>query len=104
VQRFTPFNLGAVPILSAVAAKSDGGERVFIAIVNKSLESPTEVRILGFKAKRATAWCLSGPSVDAANESDPDLVRPKRLDEILVGRGEISLTLPPHSFTIVVAE
>lgn len=104
VQKFTPFNLGAVPILSAVASKSDDGKKFFVAIINKNLDSPTEVRIVGFKAKRAHAWCLTGPSVNATNEKNPDLVRPRQLSEVTVNGGEIHVMLPPCSFTIVVAE
>jgi len=104
VQKFTPFNLGSVPILSAIASKSRDGKRISIAIVNKNLDSPTEVRIIGSKAKHATAWSLTGPSADATNENDPNAVRPRQLKEVTVKGGEIAVILPPHSFTIVAAE
>ncbi|MFN4179558.1 MAG: alpha-L-arabinofuranosidase C-terminal domain-containing protein, partial [Armatimonadota bacterium] len=104
VQKFTPFNLGSVPLISAVASKSEDGKRVFIAIINKSLDEPIETKILGVKARRAFAWTLTGQGVDETNELNPNAVRPKEINGISVKRGEIVLVLPPHSFTVVVAE
>jgi len=104
VQRFTPFNLGAVPIISAVASKSKDGKQVCVAIVNKNLDAPTDVRISGINARKVSAWTLTGQSVDATNEADPNSVRPVRLSDVIVKRNEIALTLPPHSFTAVVTE
>lgn len=104
VQKFTPFNLGSVPLISAVASKSEDGKGVFVAIINKSLDEPVETKILGVKARRALARTLTGQGVDATNELDPNAVRPKEIDDISVKRGEMVLVLPPHSFTVVVAE
>ncbi|MCS7187331.1 MAG: alpha-L-arabinofuranosidase C-terminal domain-containing protein [Armatimonadota bacterium] len=104
VQKFTPFNLGAVPVLSAVASKSRDGKRVSVAVINKNLDNSTKVCIVGFKAKRATAWSLTGPSVDATNEINPNLVQPRRLKEVFVKGNEVFVALPPHSFTVVVLE
>lgn len=104
VQKFTPLNLGAVPTVSAVASKSRDGKQVYIAIVNKSLDTPTETRIVGINSRSAYAWTLTGQSVDATNEIDPNAVRPQRLNGVVVKPNEISLSLPPHSFTVVVVK
>jgi len=104
VQKFTPFNLGAVPIISAVASRSKDGKRICVAIVNKNLDAPTDVRILGINARKVSAWTLTGQSVDATNEVDPNAIRPVRLSDVIVKGNEITLALPPHSFTVVVAE
>lgn len=100
VQKFIPPNIGAVPYLSIVASKSRDGKKVFVAIINKNMERATEARIEGVKAKRAKAWCLWGPSVDATNEEDPENVR---IIEVPVERspGALRLSLPPHSLTMV---
>jgi alpha-L-arabinofuranosidase len=103
-QKFTPFNLGAVPIISAVASRSKDGKRICVAIVNKNLGTPTDVRILGINARKVSAWTLTGQSVDATNEVDPNAIRPVRLSDVIVKRNEIALALSPHSLTVVVAE
>ncbi len=101
VFRFTPFNLGAVPYLSVAASKT--GQRICLATINKHLEQPVETRVVGLKARRAEAWCLTGPSVDATNERNPTTVRPRPLPVEIV-KGQLRLALPPHSLTFVVAE
>ncbi len=101
VFRFTPFNLGAVPYLSVAASKTR--QRICLAIINKHLEQLVETRVVGLKARRAEAWCLTGPSMDATNERDPKTVRPRSLPVEIV-KGQLRFTLPPHSLTFVVAE
>ncbi len=101
VQRFVPFNLGAVPFLSAIASKR--GQKVSLAILNKHVEQPIATTIVGFYTRRAEAWCLTGPSVEATNEHDPNNVRVRPLS-VRVQSGQVSLLLPPHSLTFVVAE
>lgn len=104
VQKFQPFNLGSVPIVSAVASKSENGKRVSIAIINKNLDTSTDVHIAGIGARKVSAWSLIGPSVDSTNETNPKAVRPVNLRDIAIRGDRLTLKLPPHSFTIVVAE
>jgi alpha-L-arabinofuranosidase len=59
---------------------------------------------LGINARKVSAWTLTGQSVDATNEVDPNAIRPVRLSDVIVKGNEITLALPPHSFTVVVAE
>lgn len=103
VQKFVPLNLGAVPYLSVVAGKSKDGKGVFVIAINKHLESAIDTRIEGVRTKAARAWTLTGPSVDATNEQDPNNVRvmelPIALDESIV-----RISLPPHSLTAVAME
>lgn len=100
VEKFQPFNLGAVPYLSVTASKSKDGKKVYIAIVNKELEKPVQTRIDGVKIGGAKAFSLSGPTVDATNEENPENVKVVELHPNLKN-GVIYINLPPHSFTMV---
>ncbi|MBC7328124.1 hypothetical protein H5T87_08425 [bacterium] len=101
VEKFQPFNLGAVPYLSVIASKKEN--KVFLAIVNRDVENPIQARIEGMKAKKARAFCLTGPSVDSTNEENPQNVKVLEIP-VEIKNGVPFLSLPPHSFITVEIE
>ncbi len=103
VEKFQPSNLGAVPYLSVVASKSKDGKKVYVAIVNKELEQSIETEIEGVKTRKAKVFSLTGPSVDATNEDNPQNVRVIELP-VELSNGSLKFFLPPHSFTVVEIE
>lgn len=98
VQRFRPGSMTKVPFIGAMATKKNGLISVFV--VNRKVDGPIQTRIVGTKAGSARAWTLSGPGVDATNESNPEMVRVKEIP-VEVRDGELRATLSPHSFTVV---
>lgn len=98
VEKFQPPNPGAVPYLSVVASKSKDGRNIYVAIVNRELEQSIETRIEGVKVKKARAFSLTGPSVDATNEENPQNVKVVELP-LKMKDGILWVSLPPHSFT-----
>jgi len=103
VEKFQPLNLGAVPYLSVVASKSEDGKKIYLAIVNRELKQSIETRIEGVKVREARAFSLTGPSVDATNEENPQNVK---VVELLLNLrdGILQISLPPHSFTTLEIE
>ena len=105
VQKFTPRHYPAVPYLSVNASGSRDGKKIFLIIVNKNLDVAVTaaVNIASFKPHHARAWSLTGPSVDATNEKDPDTVTVKERDLGAVKDG-FPIELPPHSMTAIEVE
>jgi len=103
VEKFQPFNLGAVSYLSVIASKGEKGKKIYLAIVNKGMEGEMETRIEGVKARRGRAFSLTGPSVDATNEENPENVRVREIGVEIRG-STVKLSLPAHSFTVVELE
>lgn len=98
IQRFKPFVLPKIPFVSAIATRRNDTVSVFI--VNRRIDAPSPVRIVAAGLSQARAWTLSGPSVDATNEVDPENVKVKEL-AIRLAEGAVQAVLPPHSFTII---
>jgi alpha-N-arabinofuranosidase len=103
VEKFQPFNLGAVPYLSVIASKGEKGKKIYLAIVNKRMEGEMETRIEGVRARRGRAFSLTGPSVDATNEENPENARVREIGVEIRGN-IVKLSLPAHSFTVVEIE
>jgi len=101
VRRFIPDNSGSVPYLGVNASKSKDGKSIYVMIVNKHLSDDIQTAINGVSAKSAEAYCLSGPSVDAVNEQNPDNVKVNQLPVKINGQS-VEITLPKHSMTAVV--
>jgi len=57
----------AIPLLESVASVSEDGERLYVVLINKSLEQAAEVSlsIQGFDPAGAKAHLLTGPSPDS---------------------------------------
>jgi alpha-N-arabinofuranosidase len=100
VRKFTPERFPAVPYLSVIASRSADGKAVYLMVVNKNLDAAmtAKVRLTGFKPGSAKAWMLTGPSVDATNEQQPENVTVRMRDLGKVEDG-FALTFPPHSLT-----
>lgn len=119
--KWRTFSRGGVPVLSVNASLSADRKKVFLMIINKDLEAPHRVWIGGSKGKQqevsegmdseihlemplvvkeASAWVLTGPTIEADNETDANTVK-TRVDtapEILASGGVVH-TLPPRSLT-----
>jgi hypothetical protein len=74
--RIIPKSLASVPVLTVSASRNANGAKIYLIVTNKDLHHAVGTRIVikGFKAIAAKAWSLTGPSVDATNEADPDRV------------------------------
>lgn len=100
VRQVLPERLPAVPYLSANAGRSPDGRTVFLMVVNKNLREAIDatVTVKGVSTARVRQWTLTGPSVEATNESRPDTVAviesPVRDVEI-----PFKQTFAPHSLT-----
>jgi len=112
VQKFTPKCFPAVPYLAVNASRSTDGKKVYLMVVNKRLDAAitATVRLDGGMAQRpfptqfrAKVWTLTGPSVDATNERDPNTVTVKERDLGTVQNG-FPVEFPPHSLTALVCE
>jgi alpha-N-arabinofuranosidase len=92
-----------VPALDAVVTRDDGG-RAALAIVNRHADAAVvcQLSIRGLTRRRPLACTvLSGDGPDAYNDIEtPDRVLPETR-EIAAGN---TITLPPHSVSIVAAE
>ncbi|MGC8843312.1 MAG: hypothetical protein ACP5QS_05185 [bacterium] len=89
--------------MSAIASKSKDGRRIYVGIINKSMEGAIETRIEGVKVRKARAYALTGPSVDATNEENPENVKVVPLP-VKIKRGMPIVNLPPHSLTFIEIE
>jgi hypothetical protein len=99
VEKFTPENPGASPLLGVASSiKADG--TVCLMIVNKSLTNAFATALEGATFSRARAWCLTGPAIDAVNEGVTNLVGVRPLDVKIEG-GKAGVILPPFSMTAV---
>jgi alpha-L-arabinofuranosidase len=105
VQKFVPQHYAAVPYLSVNASRSRSGKKIYLIIVNKHLDAPVTaaVNIGNFKPHRARAWSLTGPSVDATNEKEPNTVTLKERDLGAVKNGFL-VEFAPHSMTAIELE
>lgn len=102
LQEFVPQHYAAVPFLSLNTSRSEDGEKVFLMVVNKHLELPVtaQVDLAGFCPQRARAWTLTGPTVDATNELEPNGVSIQERDLGPVRNG-FAVEFPPHSMTAI---
>ena len=98
VQEYRPRCLGSVPYLAALATRKENAVSIFI--VNRRIDGPSPCRIRIAGAREVRAWTLSGPTVDATNETDPDNVKTQPLATRIVD-DTAHVTLAPHSLTVV---
>lgn len=101
IRRFIPDNSGAVPYLGVNASKSKDGKLIYIMIVNKHLTDDIQTDINGVSAKAVEAYCLSGPSIDALNEQNPDNVKVNGIPAN-INKESVEIALPKHSMTAVI--
>ena len=98
VQRFQPFTLPKIPFVGAIATRK--GNRIALFLVNRRIDGTSPVRIDITKGIQARGWSLSGPSVDATNETDPVNVKVDGLAVETTGDA-LRAVLPPHSFSVI---
>ncbi len=99
VREFQPENLGPTPALATLVSRDSKTGEIYLIIVNRRLAGATPVQIKKVGAvQSATAQVLSGPSLEATNESNPDNVTLKPL-AVQVEKDGLALELPPHSVT-----
>ena len=89
----------AVPLVSAAATLDADAKSLYLSIVNCSVDAPMRIDLAGIDCeKEADVYCVAGASPLATNSFDaPDTITITR-DKARVGE----LTLPPHSFSLVV--
>jgi alpha-L-arabinofuranosidase len=97
-------NIAQVPFLDVFAALNDGGDRLTLFCVNRSLDSDiaSAIRVDGFAGDgRAEVQTLKGDNLDDANnEDDPDRVIPTRTSEEVSG-GALRHVFPRVSVTVI---
>lgn len=102
LQEFVPQHHPAVPYLAVNASRSQDGKKVFLMVINRHLDAAlaAEVDLAGFAPRRARAWALTGPGVEATNESDPGCVSVRERDLGPVRNGFV-VEFAPHSMTAI---
>jgi alpha-L-arabinofuranosidase len=103
IERHVPdLGVAHVPYLSANASKSKDGNRVYIAVVNKSLDDSItgtiDLRYFN-PVEEADYWVLNGASIDATNENNPDNVKARHY-KLQIKDNPFELTFEPHSLTV----
>lgn len=99
VEEFEPVDLGSTPALATLVTRDSKTGDLYLIIVNRRLAGPTPLKINNAgKIQSATAEILSGPSVEATNESNPNTVTLRPL-AIKMEKDHLALELPPHSVT-----
>jgi len=91
-----------LPRVDAIAARGKDG-KLWIALTNIDPNQPARVdaRIDGIRARTASGTVLTADRVDAINSYDaPDAVTPRPISA-RVDAGQISVTLPPKSVTVL---
>lgn len=96
--RIIPKSLAAVPVLSVTASRDTDGKRLFLIVTNKDLtrEMPAKLVLRGFRASSTRAWTLTGPTIEATNEVDPNTVG---IHPLFVSGSTVHF--PPRSVTAV---
>ena len=96
------FDKITLPKVDALAARGKDG-KVWLALINldPKAESVVTANVPGVAASRAEGEVLSAPSFASVNSFDaPTTVAPKPF-KATASNGILSLTLPPHSVTVV---
>lgn len=98
-----PDNIGASPLVEVTASRSKDGKKYSFVIINKSMKEPEPLFLALPGIRRVTAETLSGPSVDAVNEDDPECVT-LRPQKCRIAEEGLRTLLPPHSLTGITVE
>ena len=99
VQEYEPVDLGPTPALATLVSRDSKTGEIYLIIVNRRLAGTTPLQIKKVGAvQSATAQVLSGPSLEATNESNPNNVTLQPL-AVQVEKDGLALELPPHSVT-----
>lgn len=103
VMRYIPESIGASPLVEATVSRSKDGKKLAFVLINKSLDAAESVTLAVPGTVKATAEALTGPSVAATNEDNPECVaiHPASVE---VRKDGVRLQLPPHSLTGVLLE
>jgi alpha-L-arabinofuranosidase len=97
VEEYERPNSGEVPYVDTVVSEDEDGN-TYLILINRNIEKAEKLRIYGRKSRSVTAETLTGPSVDATNEKDPNNVIIKKL-QVEVKDGYFEIVLPKHSVT-----
>lgn len=102
IQECVPSSYPGVAYLGVDASLSSDGGKIFLIVVNRNQDSPVtaSIALSGAKPLKARTWMLTGPSIDATNEQNPDNVSVHAHDMGTVKPG-FAVTFPPHSLTAV---
>jgi hypothetical protein len=103
LKRISLINTGTtVSYVTAIASKSADSNKLYIMVVNKNLDNkmPTNVNLGNFKAGKAKIYTLTGPSIEATNETNPNNVTVKESSKVING-SLFSYDLEPRSITAI---
>jgi alpha-L-arabinofuranosidase len=92
-----------IPLLGALASRSQDRSRLTLVVINRSLDSPirTAIRFQGFTPRpRATVRTLAGNSAGEHNENKPPAVMPLA-GALDFAAPEFPFTFKPHSLTVL---
>ena len=106
LEKFIPSVDTLVPYLSVNASRDKSAKKVYIMVINKNQEdSITSVIVLeNFTlGKKAEAWILNGPSIDATNEQIRGNVGIKHID-FDTRNNSFEFIFEPHSLTAIELE
>jgi alpha-N-arabinofuranosidase len=113
IQEFIPKTFPAVPYLSVIAsrkissgsAEKSGNTKVYLMVINRNMidSISTQINIQGMAPRNARAWILSGSTVDATNEVDPENITIHKNEYGKVKNG-FKVHFPPHSLTALEIE
>jgi alpha-N-arabinofuranosidase len=99
---------GEVPLLDATATYDEESGDVTVLCVNRSVDSPLELRadLRGLAKHGApslvTAEVLADDDITASNsEEQPDRVSPRQLKDVTLDDGQLHAMLPPVSWTVL---
>jgi alpha-N-arabinofuranosidase len=99
------FPMPSVPYLKASAVRREGGVTLFLLNRHLSEDISVAIRGTGFPGLRVrSATVLSHADLEATNDGSAENVRPRPLDVGPEAAGDVSLSLPPASWTVAELE
>ena len=103
LEKYIPALDTRIPYLSVNASVNRDRNRVYLMVINKSMDESitSSIDLKDFvPAGRASAWVENGPSIDATNEDNPENVKVVH-SEFKVKQNSFEFTFEPHSLTAI---
>jgi alpha-L-arabinofuranosidase len=101
--KYNRVKVATVRYLSVNASRSEDGKTVCLMVINKHPDKPIETKIdvPGFDFdNKVQIHTLSGPSMEATNELDPDNVSITSRENVI--KEDFAISFPPHSLSAVI--
>jgi alpha-N-arabinofuranosidase len=97
-------DLGPFTLVDAVATTDEAGRELAVALVNRDRDRDLPVAIAltgGALTGPLPAWEVNGPDVSATNSFESPRVVDVRERKLEPRAGDLTLTLPAHSVTVL---